>query len=153
IKSEIFSSVGLRLRQQLVGRAAPAYAATIVPHFFSASPTNSNSTFVPGSSATPKSALILLCVVSLPPYIFTGTPASFSAFCNRCACALVSGCPETYTIRNGGIPLLLATCVTAEKSRCCAGSWPNFSRGPNVAFGKPGTGHRPPTTARTAATP
>ena len=41
---------------------------------------------------------------------------------------VVSGFSATCRIRNGGIPLSLATCVTAEKSLCFAGSLPNFSR-------------------------
>ena len=44
------------------------------------------------------------------------------------ACARVSGLPEKYRIRNGGIPLSLATCVTADKSTCFSGSFPNFWR-------------------------
>ena len=55
-------------------------------------------------------------------------PASFKTLPRRSACAVVSGWPATCRIRNGGIPFPFATCVTAEKSRCFAGSLPNFSR-------------------------
>ncbi len=40
------------------------------------------------------------------------------------------------------MPLPAATCVTAEKSRCFAGSSPNFSRWPNFACGRPWTRRR-----------
>src|SRR5437773_1379159 len=106
-------------------------------HFFNASAVKSNSALVAGSSGRPRSALILLCVVSLAPNTLTETPASFRALPRRCACALVSGCSATCRIRKGGIPLLLATCVTGEKSRCFAGSLPNFSRWPTFAWGRP----------------
>src|SRR5262249_5897390 len=102
-------------------------------HFFSALPRNSNNALVDGSSALPRSALILLWVVSLAPNTVVGMPDSFRTLPRRCACALVSGCSATCRIRNGGIPLSLAACVTAEKSLCFAGSFPNFARWPNFA--------------------
>src|SRR6266536_199916 len=116
---------GQRQRGEKHGRDLHRWAAN---HFFSALPRNSNNALVAGSLGKPRSALILLWVVSLAPKTVTGTPAPFSTFPKRCACALVSGCSVTCRIRNGGIPLFLATCVTAEKSRCFAASFPNFSR-------------------------
>lgn len=98
-------------------------------------PTRSNTAFVTGSSGLPMSALIFECVLSFAPNMVTGTPAAFSTLPNRTACAVVSGWPDTCRIRNGGMPFPFATCVTAEKSLCLAGSLPNFSRCPNLAGG------------------
>ena len=55
--------------------------------YLSASVTNSNSAFVAGSSGRPISALILLWFDSRAPKTLTGTPASFSTFASRWACA------------------------------------------------------------------
>ena len=77
---------------------------------------NSNNAFVAESSGRPRSALILLCVVSLAPKTVTGTPASFSTLPRRRACAVVSGCSATCRIRNGGI-LLSVHCDNAEWTR------------------------------------
>src|SRR5579883_1689269 len=109
-------------------RSSEKTATTASDHFLSALAMNSNKALVAGSSGRPRSALSLLWVVSRPGKSVKGTPASFSALPKRCAWAVVSGCPATYRIRKGGIPLSLATCVTAEKSRCFAGSLPNFTR-------------------------
>src|ERR1700738_271996 len=63
----------------------------IATHFFSAAARKSNNALVAGSSGRPRSALILLWVVSLAPKTVAETLASFSTLPRRCACALVSG--------------------------------------------------------------
>src|SRR5262245_12877970 len=103
------------------------WSASERPHF-SAFSTNANNAVVAGSSGLPRSALILVCVVSLAPNTVTGTSALFSTFPRRWAWAVTSGWLATYRIRNGGMPLFLATCVTAEKSLCFAASLPNLMR-------------------------
>src|SRR4051812_75593 len=94
---------------------------------FSASATNANTSFVTGSSGAPILSLRLSCVVSRLT-TFAEMPAPLSTSASRRACALVSGLPAMWRMRNGGMPLFGATCVTAEKSRCFAGSSPNFWR-------------------------
>src|SRR5207302_2022226 len=56
-------------------------------HFFKAFSRYSNNALVAGSSGLPRSALILLCVVSLAPKTVTAMPASFSTLPKRWACA------------------------------------------------------------------
>lgn len=64
------------------------------PHFTAFS-TNANHAAVAGSSDFPRSALTLVCVVSLAPNSVTGTLASFSTLPNRRAWAVTSGWPAT----------------------------------------------------------
>src|SRR5262249_57085085 len=96
-------------------------------HFFRARSRNSNNAFVAGSSGRPRSALILLWVVSRAPKTVTGTPASFSTWPSRWACALTSGCPATCRTRNGGVPLHRVPGETAWKSCWNALSLHTFS--------------------------
>src|SRR4029077_18797591 len=72
--------------------------------YFETFSTNASSAAVAGSSDLPRSALIFVWVVSLPPKSVTGTPASFSTLPRRRAWALVSGWPATYRMKNGGMP-------------------------------------------------
>ena len=53
-------------------------------------------------------------LLSRLPYALAGISAAFSTLSRRRAWARVFGLPGKYRMRNGGIPLSFATCVTAE---------------------------------------
>ena len=80
-----FSNAELSDAQRKQTQVAFTIGLATVRYFFSASPTNSNRALVPGSSGNPRSALILLWVVSRAPKTRTAMPASFNAWPNRCA--------------------------------------------------------------------
>ena len=71
----------------------------------SASATNANNSFVTGSSGAPMSSLRPSCVVSRPATTFAEIPAAWRTAARRRACALVSGLPAMWRMRNGGMPL------------------------------------------------
>ena len=88
------------------------------------------------TSVSVEGPLLGLEIVSLALNTLAGTPAFVSTALRRSACAVTSGCPATWRIRNGGMPLSFNTCVTAEKSRCFLGSLPNLRRCPNSGSGE-----------------
>src|ERR1022692_2817676 len=69
------------------------------------------------SLGRPRLVLIVPWFVPSAATTFAEIPASFNLSANQCDCALVSGRSATCRIRNGGMFLPLARCVTGENSR------------------------------------
>src|SRR5262249_27530181 len=92
---------------------------------FKHSSKNANNACVGLSSGSPRSELMVPCVLPSAGNAVADAAASFNALTSRCDCPLVSGCSATWRIKKGGMCFPLATCVTGDKSFWLSGS-PNF---------------------------